>query len=51
MNNSSNFRKDYLEQLIARLKVEIESISNQIGWTLNDVDKYKLQRQLDNKIN
>ncbi|MEH2309217.1 hypothetical protein [Nostoc sp.] len=50
MKNSSDFRKKYLEQLIARLKSDIESISDQIGWTVNDVDKNKLQRQLDNKF-
>ncbi|MEH2244470.1 hypothetical protein [Nostoc sp.] len=50
MTNSSDLRKNYLEQLIARLKTEIESITNQIGWTLNDVDKNKLQRQLNDKF-
>ncbi len=50
MKNSSDFRKKYLEQLIARLKSDIESISDQIGWTVNDVDRNKLQRQLDNKF-
>ncbi|MEH2196568.1 MAG: hypothetical protein V7K98_28545 [Nostoc sp.] len=50
MKNSSESRKNYLEQSIARLKVEIESISQQIGWTLNDVDKNKLQRQVDHKF-
>ncbi|MEH2162809.1 MAG: hypothetical protein V7K38_17720 [Nostoc sp.] len=50
MKNSSDLRKKYLEQLIVRLKSDIESISDQIGWTVNDVDKNKLQRQLDNKF-
>jgi len=50
MRNPSDLRKNYLEQSIARLKTEIESISEQIGWTLNDVDKNKLQRQIDRKF-
>ncbi|MEH1957405.1 tetratricopeptide repeat protein [Nostoc sp.] len=50
MKNSSNLRKNYLEQLIAYLKTEIESISRQINFTLNEVDKNKLQRQLDDKF-
>ncbi|MHC5614880.1 MAG: hypothetical protein ACYTXA_28855 [Nostoc sp.] len=51
MKKSSDLRNDYLEQLIANLKTEIESISKQISRTLNDVDKNKLQRQLDDKFN
>lgn len=50
MTNSSDLRINYQQQLINNLKTEIESISNQIGWTLNDVDKNKLQRQLDDKF-
>ena len=50
MNNSSDLRKNYLEQLIANLKTEIETISKQILQTLNDVDKKRLQRQLDDKF-
>ncbi|MEH2157510.1 hypothetical protein [Nostoc sp.] len=50
MNNSSNLRNNHLEQLIAHLKAEIESISKQIVRTLNDVDKNILQRQLDDKF-
>ncbi|MEH2249339.1 hypothetical protein [Nostoc sp.] len=50
MTNSSNLRKNYLEQLIARLKADIESLSDQIGWTVNNVDKNKLQRQLNDKF-
>ncbi|WP_442948660.1 hypothetical protein [Nostoc sp.] len=42
MTNSSDLRKNHQQQLINNLKTEIESISNQIGWTLNDVDKNKL---------
>ena len=50
MKKSSDLRNDYLEQLIDNLKTEIESISKQISRTLNDVDKNKLQRQLDDKF-
>ena len=50
MNNSSYLRKKSLEQLIARLTTEIESINQQIGWTLSDVDKNKLQRQIHHII-
>ncbi|WP_392533370.1 hypothetical protein [Nostoc sp. C117] len=51
MNNSSDSRKNYLEQLIANLKTEVESLSKQIGWTINDVDQNKLRRQVDEKFN
>ncbi len=50
MKNSSDLRKNFLEQLIASLKTEIESISEQIGFTLNDVDKNKLQKQIHHKF-
>ncbi|MFN6564686.1 MAG: hypothetical protein RMY28_033495 [Nostoc sp. ChiSLP01] len=50
MNNSSELRKNYLEQLIAHLKTDIETISRQISRTLDDVDKNKLQRQIDAKF-
>ncbi|MEH2287553.1 hypothetical protein [Nostoc sp.] len=50
MKSSLDLQKNYLEQLIADLKTEIQSLSNQIGWTLNDVDKSKLQRQLKEKF-
>ncbi|MDF5707696.1 MAG: hypothetical protein PUP90_08440 [Nostoc sp. S4] len=50
MTNSSDLQKKSLEKLISDLNSQIESISNQIGWTLNDVDKNKLQRQLNNKL-
>ncbi|AVH64505.1 hypothetical protein [Nostoc sp.] len=50
MKNSSDLQKNYLEQLIARLNTEIESLSNQIGWTLNNVHKDQLERQLKDKF-
>jgi len=50
MNNSSELRKNYLEQLIAHLKTDIETIGRQISRTLDDVDKNKLQRQIDDKF-
>ncbi|MEH2055820.1 MAG: hypothetical protein V7K97_06550 [Nostoc sp.] len=50
MTNSSDLRKNHLEQLIAHLKNDIESIGKQIMRTLNDVDKNKLQRYLDDKF-
>ncbi|MEH1855726.1 MAG: hypothetical protein V7L11_29610 [Nostoc sp.] len=50
MNNPSDSRKNYLEQSIAYLKTDIESISRQIVRTLSDVDKNRLQRQLDDKF-
>ncbi|MEH1920096.1 hypothetical protein [Nostoc sp.] len=50
MNNPSDSRKNYLEQSIAYLKTDIESISKQIVRTLSDVDKNRLQRQLDDKF-
>ncbi|BAY79600.1 hypothetical protein NIES25_60850 (plasmid) [Nostoc linckia NIES-25] len=50
MNNSSELRKNYLEQLIAYLKTDIETIGRQISRTLDDVDKNKLQRQIDDKF-
>ncbi|MEH2137055.1 hypothetical protein [Nostoc sp.] len=50
MKNSSELRKNYLEQLIARLSAEIESINDQIGWTQSNVDKGQLQRQIDTKF-
>ncbi|MEH2054332.1 hypothetical protein [Nostoc sp.] len=51
MNNPSDSRKNYLEQSIAYLKTDIESISRQIVRTLSDVDKNRLERQLDDKFN
>ncbi|MEH2262825.1 hypothetical protein [Nostoc sp.] len=51
MKNSSDLRKNYLEQLIARLSTDIESLNDQIGWTQNNVDKDQLQRQINNKFN
>ena len=50
MTNSSDSQKNYLEQLITRLETEIESIRKQIGWTLSDGDKNKLQRQIEHKF-
>ncbi|BAY11001.1 hypothetical protein [Calothrix sp. NIES-2098] len=51
MTNSSDLRKNHLEQLIAHLTTEIEITSKQIVRTLDDVDKNKLQRQLNDKFN
>jgi hypothetical protein len=50
MKNSLDLRKKSLEQLIARLTTDIESLSTQIGWTLNNVQKDQLERQLENKF-
>ena len=50
MKSSVDLRKNHLEQLIANLKTESETISKQILQTLNDVDKKRLQRQLDDKF-
>ncbi|MEH2113403.1 hypothetical protein [Nostoc sp.] len=50
MNNPSDSRKNYLEQSIAYLKIDIESISKQIVRTLSDVDKNILQRQINDKF-
>ncbi|MEH2199781.1 hypothetical protein [Nostoc sp.] len=50
MKNSSDLRNNYLEQLITRLTTDIESLSNQIGWTLNNVQKDQLERQLKDKF-
>ncbi|MEH2234335.1 MAG: hypothetical protein V7K71_32725 [Nostoc sp.] len=50
MTSSVDLRKNYLEQLIANLKSEVESLSKQMARTSNDVDKNKLQRQVDDKF-
>lgn len=50
MKNSLYLRKKSLEQLIASLSTDIESLSNQIGWTLNNVQKGQLERQLEDKF-
>ncbi|MCF2146345.1 ATP-binding protein [Desmonostoc muscorum LEGE 12446] len=50
MNNSSDLRKNYIERVIANLKTDIETISKQILRTLDDVEKNKLQRQIDDKF-
>ncbi|MBN3963510.1 hypothetical protein [Nostoc sp. NMS8] len=50
MNNPSDSRKKYLEQSIAYLKIDIESISKQIVRTLSDVDKNRLQRQINDRF-
>ncbi|MBE8965556.1 hypothetical protein IQ277_04645 [Nostocales cyanobacterium LEGE 12452] len=50
MTSSVDLRKNYLEQLIANLKSEVESLSKQIARTSNDVDKNKLQRQVNDKF-
>ncbi|MEH1819335.1 MAG: hypothetical protein V7L31_09700 [Nostoc sp.] len=50
MNNSSDLKKRHLEQLIATLKTEIESLNDQILWTNNSVQKSQLKRQYEHKI-